>query len=127
MRLLIITFVDQQVYHNPWLALFSSIPFHKRKGGQVRFSNDQTIELERKFSLQKYLSPTERKKVAKKLQLSERQVNCLVKLTYIMNVPICNLLYKVMKLILAKIEQNLYNIQVFNIFQYSTNNLLLMC
>ena len=47
---------------------------HKRKGGQVRFSNDQTAELEKKFDNQKYLSPPERKKLAKVLQLSERQV-----------------------------------------------------
>lgn len=49
-------------------------PLHKRKGGQVRFSNDQTIELEKKFETQKYLSPPERKRLAKMLQLSERQV-----------------------------------------------------
>ncbi|KAF7644887.1 hypothetical protein LDENG_00214040, partial [Lucifuga dentata] len=49
-------------------------PLHKRKGGQVRFSNDQTIELEKKFDTQKYLSPPERKRLAKMLQLSERQV-----------------------------------------------------
>lgn len=47
---------------------------HRRKGGQVRFSNDQTAELEKKFDGQKYLSPPERKKLAKTLQLSERQV-----------------------------------------------------
>nr|CAB3252623.1 Hex homeodomain protein [Phallusia mammillata] len=47
---------------------------HKRKGGQVRFSNDQTAELEKKFDVQKYLSPPERRKLAKALQLSERQV-----------------------------------------------------
>jgi len=47
---------------------------HKRKGGQVRFSNDQTAELEKKFDGQKYLSPPERRKLAKALQLSERQV-----------------------------------------------------
>lgn len=50
-------------------------PLHKRKGGQVRFSNDQTIELEKKFETQKYLSPPERKRLAKMLQLSERQVS----------------------------------------------------
>ncbi|XP_042193051.1 hematopoietically-expressed homeobox protein hhex [Callorhinchus milii] len=49
-------------------------PPHKRKGGQVRFSNDQTIELEKKFETQKYLSPPERKRLAKMLQLTERQV-----------------------------------------------------
>ncbi|XP_028332178.1 hematopoietically-expressed homeobox protein hhex [Gouania willdenowi] len=53
---------------------FIQRPLHKRKGGQVRFSNDQTIELEKKFEMQKYLSPPERKRLAKMLQLSERQV-----------------------------------------------------
>ncbi|XP_038070878.1 hematopoietically-expressed homeobox protein HHEX homolog [Patiria miniata] len=53
---------------------FIQRPLHKRKGGQVRFSNDQTMELEKKFESQKYLSPPERKKLAKLLQLSERQV-----------------------------------------------------
>ncbi|KAK2098677.1 hypothetical protein P7K49_024128 [Saguinus oedipus] len=52
---------------------FLQRPLHKRKGGQVRFSNDQTIELEKKFETQKYLSPPERKRLAKMLQLSERQ------------------------------------------------------
>ncbi|XP_055333082.1 homeobox protein mab-5-like [Paramacrobiotus metropolitanus] len=47
---------------------------HKRKGGQVRFSNDQTVELEKKFKNQKYLTPPERKKLAKSLSLSERQI-----------------------------------------------------
>lgn len=55
-------------------APFIQRPLHKRKGGQVRFSNDQTIELEKKFDTQKYLSPPERKRLAKMLQLSERQV-----------------------------------------------------
>ncbi|XP_062270051.1 hematopoietically-expressed homeobox protein hhex [Platichthys flesus] len=55
-------------------APFMQRPLHKRKGGQVRFSNDQTIELEKKFETQKYLSPPERKRLAKMLQLSERQV-----------------------------------------------------
>lgn len=43
----------------------------------MRFSNDQTIELEKKFETQKYLSPPERKRLAKMLQLSERQVSYL--------------------------------------------------
>ena len=50
-------------------------PLQKRKGGQVRFSNEQTFDLEKKFDGQKYLSPQERKKLAKKLELTERQVN----------------------------------------------------
>ena len=47
----------------------------KRKGGQVRFSHVQSVELERIFSLQKYISPQERKQLSRFLQLSERQVN----------------------------------------------------
>ncbi|RWS08156.1 hematopoietically-expressed homeobox protein HHEX-like isoform X2, partial [Dinothrombium tinctorium] len=45
-----------------------------RKGGQIRFTHQQTIELENRFQSQKYLSPPERKKIASKLGLSERQV-----------------------------------------------------
>ncbi|XP_072110923.1 hematopoietically-expressed homeobox protein hhex-like [Mobula birostris] len=57
-------------YWNP----FATRTLYKRKGGQVRFSNDQTLELEKKFENQKYLSPPERKRLARVLQLSERQV-----------------------------------------------------
>ncbi|XP_074598815.1 uncharacterized protein LOC141853392 [Brevipalpus obovatus] len=45
-----------------------------RKGGQIRFTHQQTIELERKFDCFKYLTPSERRRLAKKLSLSERQV-----------------------------------------------------
>ncbi|KAL7071463.1 hypothetical protein ACQ4LE_009344 [Meloidogyne hapla] len=47
---------------------------HKRKGGQIRFSNEQTDVLERTFGTKKYLSNIERKRIAKMLKLSERQV-----------------------------------------------------
>ncbi|CAJ0583604.1 unnamed protein product, partial [Mesorhabditis spiculigera] len=46
----------------------------KRKGGQIRFTNEQTDALEHKFDAHKYLNPSERKKLAKALSLSERQV-----------------------------------------------------
>ncbi|KFM62911.1 Hematopoietically-expressed homeobox protein hhex, partial [Stegodyphus mimosarum] len=46
----------------------------KRKGGQIRFTNDQTGKLEKTFTDQKYLSPTERKRLASALRLTERQV-----------------------------------------------------
>lgn len=46
----------------------------KRKGGQVRFSAQQTSALERRFSEHKYLSPEERRHVATQLKLSDRQV-----------------------------------------------------
>ena len=58
----------------PWLYPYLQKAAQKRKGGQIRFSNDQTHSLERKFETQKYLSPQERKKLAKTLHLSERQV-----------------------------------------------------
>lgn len=45
-----------------------------RKGGQIRFNHQQTNELETIFRLKKYLIPSERKQIAKKLSLSERQV-----------------------------------------------------
>ncbi|XP_015923270.1 hematopoietically-expressed homeobox protein hhex [Parasteatoda tepidariorum] len=46
----------------------------KRKGGQIRFTSEQTGKLEKTFSEQKYLSPTERKRLASLLTLTERQV-----------------------------------------------------
>jgi len=55
-------------------APFLQRPTHKRKGGQVRFSSDQTLQLEKKFNIQKYMSPQERKRLAKSLKLTERQV-----------------------------------------------------
>ncbi|KAG9341823.1 hypothetical protein JZ751_018545 [Albula glossodonta] len=55
-----------------WAPLIQR-PQHKRKGGQIRFSSDQTVRLEQKFQTQKYLSLPERKRLAKTLQLSERQ------------------------------------------------------
>ena len=70
---------------------FIQRPLHKRKGGQVRFSNDQTLELEKKFENQKYLSPPERKKLAKALQLSERQVRHRVIDSLVANLSISNL------------------------------------
>lgn len=58
----------------PWLYPYLQKAAQKRKGGQIRFTNDQTHALERKFETQKYLSPQERKKLAKVLHLTERQV-----------------------------------------------------
>lgn len=45
-----------------------------RKGGQIRFTNEQSVCLETHFCRQKYLSPTERKGIANELGLSERQI-----------------------------------------------------
>uniref|UniRef100_A0A915NFF9 Homeobox domain-containing protein n=1 Tax=Meloidogyne floridensis TaxID=298350 RepID=A0A915NFF9_9BILA len=47
---------------------------HKRKGGQIRFSNEQTDILERTFDAKMYLSTQERKRISRALKLSERQV-----------------------------------------------------
>lgn len=46
----------------------------KRKGGQVRFTPQQTTSLERRFTNHKYLSPEDRKHLAMQLKLSDRQV-----------------------------------------------------
>lgn len=46
----------------------------KRKGGQVRFTPQQTQILEKRFSSHKYLSPEERRNLARQLRLSDRQV-----------------------------------------------------
>ncbi|XP_078087248.1 hematopoietically-expressed homeobox protein hhex-like [Mustelus asterias] len=62
--------LGKEYFWNP----FTQRSAHKRKGGQIRFSNDQTVELEKKFEIQKYLSPPERKRLARTLHLSERQV-----------------------------------------------------
>ncbi|CAD6185491.1 unnamed protein product [Caenorhabditis auriculariae] len=57
-----------------WLYPYMGKSQQKRKGGQIRFTNEQTDALEHKFDAHKYLSPQERKKLAKSLSLSERQV-----------------------------------------------------
>ncbi|TMS36826.1 hypothetical protein L596_003904 [Steinernema carpocapsae] len=57
----------------PWIYPYMHKTQQKRKGGQIRFTNEQTDALEQKFDNHKYLSPQERKKLAKSLQLSERQ------------------------------------------------------
>ncbi|XP_055617510.1 hematopoietically-expressed homeobox protein hhex [Toxorhynchites rutilus septentrionalis] len=46
----------------------------KRKGGQVRFTPQQTQSLERRFLNHKYLSPEDRRHLAVQLKLSDRQV-----------------------------------------------------
>lgn len=45
-----------------------------RKGGQIRFSHQQIIDLEKRFHKNKYLSASERKKLAGRINLTERQV-----------------------------------------------------
>lgn len=46
----------------------------KRKGGQIRFTSQQTKNLENRFSTSKYLSPEERRHLALQLKLTDRQV-----------------------------------------------------
>ncbi|XP_036323087.1 hematopoietically-expressed homeobox protein HHEX-like [Rhagoletis pomonella] len=46
----------------------------KRKGGQIRFTSQQTKNLENRFASSKYLSPEERRHLALQLKLSDRQV-----------------------------------------------------
>lgn len=45
-----------------------------RKGGQIRFTSEQSVALEKQFNRQKYLSPPERKNIAIELGLTERQI-----------------------------------------------------
>ncbi|ALC46866.1 CG7056 [Drosophila busckii] len=46
----------------------------KRKGGQIRFTSQQTKNLENRFCSSKYLSPEERRGLALQLKLTDRQV-----------------------------------------------------
>ncbi|XP_017008242.2 hematopoietically-expressed homeobox protein HHEX [Drosophila takahashii] len=46
----------------------------KRKGGQIRFTSQQTKNLEARFASSKYLSPEERRHLALQLKLTDRQV-----------------------------------------------------
>ncbi|XP_018570030.1 hematopoietically-expressed homeobox protein HHEX homolog isoform X2 [Anoplophora glabripennis] len=59
---------SQTIYPGPY-NLYS-----KRKGGQVRFTPNQTDILEKRFMSNKYLSPEDRKRLADNLKLSDRQV-----------------------------------------------------
>ncbi|XP_044756987.1 hematopoietically-expressed homeobox protein hhex isoform X2 [Coccinella septempunctata] len=55
------------------LSFYSNLHIYsKKKGGQVRFSMEQTDLLERQFSSHKYLSPQDRKGLAKTLKLTDR-------------------------------------------------------
>nr|CAD7607231.1 unnamed protein product [Timema genevievae] len=56
------------------LSLLARHGHSKRKGGQVRFSAEQTATLERRFVGHKYLSPEERRHLAGQLKLTDRQV-----------------------------------------------------
>jgi len=47
---------------------------NKRKGGQIRFSNSQTTQLEKAFRDHKYLNANDRKTLAHSLGLSDKQV-----------------------------------------------------
>lgn len=61
-------------FYHPYSNYFMPPCGSKRKGGQVRFTPQQTQNLERRFSNHKYLSPEDRRKLALELSLSDRQV-----------------------------------------------------
>ncbi|XP_059476565.1 hematopoietically-expressed homeobox protein HHEX-like [Neocloeon triangulifer] len=65
-------------YVPPYRGFLQPQWFHlrpnKRKGGQVRFSSQQSALLERKFKEQQYLSPEQRRQLAETLSLTERQI-----------------------------------------------------
>ncbi|KAK4307302.1 hypothetical protein Pmani_020928 [Petrolisthes manimaculis] len=46
----------------------------RRRGGQVRFTNEQTRQLEAWFTRHKYITPPQRKTISRELSLQERQV-----------------------------------------------------
>jgi hypothetical protein len=56
---------------NSMLSLGGS---NKRKGGQIRFTNSQTSQLEKAFREHKYLNANDRKTLAHSLGLSDKQV-----------------------------------------------------
>nr|XP_020033495.1 homeobox protein Nkx-3.1 isoform X2 [Castor canadensis] len=56
------------------LPSLSQVPKQPQKRSRAAFSHTQVIELERKFSHQKYLSAPERAHLAKNLKLTETQV-----------------------------------------------------
>ncbi|CAM4671740.1 unnamed protein product [Leuciscus chuanchicus] len=65
---------DKNVIGKPLLwTPFIQRPLHKRKGGQVRFSNDQTIELEKKFETQKAWSGCE------ELFIIDQSLECILR------------------------------------------------
>ena len=47
---------------------------HGRKGGQIRFTHHQSSQLEETFASQRYLTPGQRRSLANRLALTERQV-----------------------------------------------------
>ncbi|XP_064101811.1 homeobox protein ceh-24-like [Macrobrachium nipponense] len=63
----------------PHVASSVGLPYHvvnrsRRRGGQVRFTGDQTRRLEEWFHIHKYITPPQRKTIARELSLQERQV-----------------------------------------------------
>lgn len=70
--------VDARIQTLFWQHLFLRrkimLQLKPRKGGQIRFSHQQIIDLEKRFHKNKYLSASERKKLAGRINLTERQV-----------------------------------------------------
>jgi hypothetical protein len=59
-------------------SLTSRVGPSKRKGGQVRFTSEQSAALERRFSTHRYLSPEQRRALAATLKLTDRQVRLVI-------------------------------------------------
>lgn len=62
-------------YVLPQYLAFRYFSHTKKKGGQVRFTANQTDLLEKRFSMHKYVSPEDRKILADNLKLTDRQVS----------------------------------------------------
>uniref|UniRef100_T1GWX0 Homeobox domain-containing protein n=1 Tax=Megaselia scalaris TaxID=36166 RepID=T1GWX0_MEGSC len=62
------------LYYGAYPAFYLPNFSTKRKGGQIRFTSQQTKNLETRFNSSKYLSPEERRNLAMQLKLSDRQV-----------------------------------------------------
>lgn len=71
-------FSDPRVQTLFWQHLFLRrkimLQLKPRKGGQIRFSHQQIIDLEKRFDKSKYLSAQERRRIASRINLTERQV-----------------------------------------------------
>ena len=65
-------------YPHPYAGYMLPSCGSKRKGGQVRFTPQQTQSLERRFAVHKYLSPEDRRRLALQLKLTDRQVKVII-------------------------------------------------
>ena len=63
-----------QIYFEIQLRRKLMLQSKPRKGGQIRFTHQQTVSLEEKFNCYNYLNSTDRRLLAQQLNLTERQV-----------------------------------------------------